>query len=639
MLPNSFSFAGIPALPANFGLAPTSKPVNMSVAPNMSVVPAKAPTNQTSTSSPQTTPTAVVSSAPAAKDVSNLSSTVDDASTAIDTQAAIKTATAAAASATPAVKPTVQEQTPEQQVLNQPDAGNMFVYDKATGTRTQIPTTQPLSSSQTMTDVNNAGAADSVTIGNTEYRSFGNGDYGMYDTTSGKYLGAANAQNFADAKGVNQAQRDLQSIKNGTYPLTAGQQAQVDQMNQYYSGLIAAQQTENANVTGNVTGLQNLFGVGGTSVGMSEINKSIADGQKKIANIDNEMVTKVAALKAAIQNDQVNLVRELAGGYQDGVDKKQKEIDTLQATLASAAAKKDQDQATINDYYAKKYPDVTSPILPDDSADQMATKLATSPKYVQDTKIAQNLTTDENNFWADMATSGVSLSGILPNLGIGAAAAQAKLQIMKTIADNATKLGLSAQDVANGILDKKSKAATIMKLQSQGSQLAAQEAKVESDFNLVKQAGAKVPANVVQSGVPLLQNWINTGTLKTTSNAALNNYLGLLTTSLTNYARVVAGQTGSSGTTANMNTEIQNLIDKGLDIAAVNSYIDNAAIPEMKNTVSGYNDTMKSLTSSMNQADGTLNASVTEGGLGIDQPASTGQAQTNSDGTLSAVSF
>jgi len=623
---------------ANDRIAARAARVAQNSAPTTpAVVPVTAPTGQTSTTSSPATPTAVVSSAPAIKDMNNISGVVTDASNAISAQAQAqvdaKAAAATTAAATKASQTPATPLTPEQQLMGQPDSGNMFIYDRSTGEQSQVPKGSVVPPTSTTVDLKNAAAVNSIETPNATIKQFADGSYGMYDA-SGKYIGAATSKNFADAQGVEKAQSDLLAIQNGTYPLNPGQQAQVDSMTRYYNDLMEAQRTENANVTGNETGLQNLFGVGGTAIASSAINKTIQDGANKIAEINRKMVEAVSALQSALKTDNTNVITKLYSTYQNNIDAKQKELDTMHAELFSASEKRAQNQSTVNDFFAKKYPDVTEPILPTDTGAQMQAKLKTSPKYIQDTTVASGLSTEQNQFWADMATTGVSLSGILPNLGIGAAAAQAKLQIMKTISDNAKTLGLSAQDVANGILDKKSKAATIMKLQQKGSELSAQAKKVEDDFQMVKSAGAKIPASVYQSGIPVLQNWINSGgvnggVLGDTASKELTAYLGLLTTSMTNYARVVAGQTGSAGTTANINNEIQSILSKGLSPSIVNYYIDNAAIPEMRNTTKGYDTTMKSLTNSMNQADGTVGASVTDGGLGISNSGNTSTTSAN----------
>lgn len=622
-------------------------------------VPVTAPAVPPVTSSTTSTPTAVVSSSTATDDLNNNVIPTVDAATAAK-QAADAAAAQAAQAATAARvanqgKPgydvygnpvsgtpltgggssTGSGGTPA--TLDEPDSGNQFIYDKQTGARTQVPVGSQIPSTATTTDVQNAPAVATATTANQTIKQFADGSYGMFDTASGQYIGVASAQNFADAQGVQQAKSDLAAIQNGTYPLTAGQTAQLNNISTYYFNLIAAQTLENTNVTANQTTLENLYGMGGSGVSMSAINKSISDGTDKITALNKQMNDALEAMQASIQSDDINLVGKQYDAFTASVADKQKAIDDLETNLQKISDQQEQDNATTNDAMAKKYPDTTDPILPSDTAAQRQAKLQTSPNYVQDNTIATSLNTDENKFWADMSLSGVSLAGILPNLGIGAVAAQAKLNIMKTIADNAGTLGLTAQDVADSILDKKAKAATYTKLQAQGTQLAAQESKVESDFALVKEAGAQVPDNVMQSGIPILQNWINTGVLGTTGNPALNNYLGLLTTSLTNYARVVAGQTGGSGTTASMNTEVQNIIDKGLSISAVNDYIDKAAIPEMQNTISGYNTTMKSVMGAMNVADGTLN--TTGGGLGLGTSSTDTSTNTSTTPTGAATSY
>lgn len=598
---------------------------------------------QTSTSVAK--PTAVVSSQTASNQVTgHITDTVNNASQDIANAAAAKVANQGKPGYTVFGEPVPgtplpgggadnskpQDNSATPGTLDEPDSGNQFIYDKATGARTQVPIGSSIPPTATTTDVNNAAAADTAYTTNTAIKKFADGSYGMYDIASGKYIGQASAQNFNDAKGVQQAKADLASIKAGTYPLTPGQQAQVDNITQTYQRLIDQQVTTNANITGVTTIIQNMLGMGNNAIGIGNIQKAVGDGARKIAELNNEMIVKVAQMKDSIQKDDIDLVTKQFDQFNQAVQDKQKEIDKIETNIQKDQDKQEAANTSINESFAKKYSDTSEPILPSDTPAQRMAKLQSSPKYIQDTTIAAKLNPDETKFWADMATSGVNLSGILPNLGIGAVAAQAKLGIMQKIADNASKLGLSAQDVANSILDKKSKAATYTKLQAQGTQLAAQESKVKADFDRVKSLGGKVPDKVFQSGIPVLQNWINTGVLGTTGDPNLNNYLKQLTLTLTAMGRVVAGQTGASGTTANINTEVQGLINGGFSKEAVNSFIDSVALPDMANTVAGYNDVMKSIMGAMNVADGTLNE--TGGGLGLDGGSTTGSSTSDPAG-------
>ena len=171
----------------------------------------------------------------------------------------------------------------------------------------------------------------------------------------------------------------------------------------------------------------------------------------------------------------------------------------------------------------------------------------------------------------------------------------------------------------------------------QGTQLQAQESAIEDLFGQVKTAAAKVPNEIPQTGITALQNFLYSGTMQTVGDPVLNNYLGILQTTLTKYARVVAGQTGAGSTAQTMNTEVQGLINKGLTVAAVNSYIDSIAIPEMKTTVNGYTTSANNLMQSLGVATGQFNPDTV--GIGsITTPQTTTSGGSSTTGTLNASS-
>lgn len=449
---------------------------------------------------------------------------------------------------------------------------------------------------------------------NNTLNQYADGHYGLVDS-AGNYVNIT-PQTYNNAKAVADAQTALTNLHNGI--LTPDQQSQIN-------NLIAIQQkdmsdliTQNANITGGQTIAQNLYGMGNSLTGQGEIQKTITDGAQRVAQLQAAQQSAITDMKNAFADNDTKALQIAYDNYNGSVNSIKDEINTMTSTVQKAQDKIDAANTSINESMAKKYTDTTDPILPTDTAAQRQAKLQSSPTWQADTQVAASLSPAENDFMAQMAVSGVSLANMFPSLGIGAAAAATKTAILKSMIDTAQKTGMTGQELANSMLDKQSKAKTYSKLQTQGTQLAAQEMKVESDFDLVKSLGSKVGNASIQTAVPFLQNWINTGTLQATNNPALNNWLGSLTTTLTNYARVVAGQTGGGSTTASMNTEVQDLIKRGLSVATVNDYIDNVAKPEMKNTVSGYNSAMQQLMGDMNQADGTVLA----GGLGAGSGAS-----------------
>lgn len=590
-------------------------------------------------------PTAVVSTAPATKNLETISNTINEASTNIANQQATNQAAILANpysmqpgesvaaynaridaynaqknTATTEQKPT----TPEETIANTPDTGNQWVYDTATGARTQQPISQPLLPSQTKVDVNAAPAADSVQTPTSTIKKFADGSYGMFDNTTGKYVGGASALDFANAKGAQKTQDDLLAIQNGTYPLTSGQQAQIDSMTNYYNSLIEAQKVENANVTGNMTGLQNLFGMGGSSVGLSAINKTISDGRAAIDKLNKQMNDSIAALRAGLQQDNVNLVLKLHESYLNAVDAKQKAIDNMHQEVVSAANKMEQRQADINVAMYKKFSDTTDPILPSDSADELKAKLATSPTYAQTMEVKKSLNDSENAYFADMLTSGFDMKKILPNLGYGTAGTNAKIAVLKPMIDKAVQAGLTGAEFGAAMIDKTAKAAAFSKLETKKDLIASNEAGVVNDFdNVLLPAAKAISKEQWQTMSPLLNKWIQTGILTTTGDPKINNYLGSLTTTLTKYSNVVAGNIGAAGATQQMNTEVQGLLNRGLSYDAIKSYVDTVAKPEMRNTVGGFDSIQQNIKDGLNHLDGTFtsggssNSSSDPAGLGI----------------------
>lgn len=598
------------------------------------------------------TPTPVVSSASAVNNMQSISNTNQETSTNIANQKATNQAavlanpysmqpgeTVAAYNAridaynaqknSGSTQQTDTTPTPEQTIANTPDTGNQWVYDKATGARTQQPINAPLLPSQTKTDVNSSPAADTVENGASTIKKFADGTYGTFDKTTGKYVGGASAMDFANAKGAQKAQDDLVAIQNGTYPLTSGQQAQIDSMTNYYNGLIETQKSENANVTGNMTGLQNLFGIGGSSVGLSAINKTIADGRSSIDKLNKQMTDSVTALRAGLQQDNVNLVLKIHDVYLNAVDAKQKAIDNMHNEVVNAANKMEQKQADLNVAMYKKFSDTTDPILPSDTADELKAKLATSPTYAQTMEVKKSLSDSENSYFSDMLTSGFDMKKILPNLGYGTAGTNAKIAVLKPMIDKAVQAGLSGAEFGSAMMDKTSKAAAFSKLETKKDLIASNEAGVVNDFdNVLLPAAKSLSTSQWQTMSPLLNQWLQTGILQTTGDAKLNNYLGSLTTTLTKYSNVVAGNIGSAGATQQMNTEIQGVLRRGLSYDAIKSYVDTVAKPEMRNTVGGFDTIQQNIKDGLNHLDGTFASG------GGSNTSNSGSLNTNSQSIL-----
>ena len=347
-----------PTAPGIPGAAPiTALPNNGSTAPTTPApIPTSAPTGQTSTSSAPATPTPVVSSSTAANQVNNvIKPAMQQGQTAIATQNANNAAAVAAnpyslqpgettaaynariAAYNASKTPPSTQPTPEQQVVDTPDAGNQWYYD-AQGNRIQAPIGQvPAGFSGTNPTVAPktpvvSTATDSV--GNI-YTQYADGTYGKTNAL-GVYQGVAQQSDFTNAQQGQSLLNSINQVANGTYPLTANQQAQVDGIKAQFASLIATQETANANLTGATTDAENLYGMGTSLTGLGEIKGTVDSGLAKIADLNSKMASAIATMEDGFQTNNMTMLKSVYDVYSTAVKDRQTEIDTLQAAAAKS---------------------------------------------------------------------------------------------------------------------------------------------------------------------------------------------------------------------------------------------------------------------------------------------------------------
>ncbi len=510
--------------------------------------------------------------------------------------------------------------------------GQTQYFNLATGKQEWIitPPNGGVPNGYSITDPLNGTSTDSFSSSDGfDYKQLPDGNYVKYNPTTNTYQ-QINAGTFSAQKQISKDTETLNNLKNnGT--LTPSQQSQIDDIKNAYKDLIDKQSITNANTTGGMTVAQNMYGMGNTLSGQGEIAKTVKDGISAIAKLNNEMNKAIDAMKAGFLVDDENAVKDGWNVYNNSQAEMQKQLDLVQSNLTKLDQAAKVKQQALNITNSAKY----GVEIPNDATAQEALDiLNTSPKWQETQKVAASLTPEENKFMGEMALSGVSLAGMFPSLGVGSAYAPVKIAIIKSMIADAQKLGLNGQEAATMMLDKQAKAKSIIKLQDRGSQLATQEIKVENDFELVKSLGQKVDDKTLQGFVPAIQKWINEGGVAlNTGNAPMNNWMGALTTTLTAYARVVAGSTGSAATTEGINNEIQGILRKGLSVKSVNEYIDSVAKPEMKNTLKGFDSSINQLQDSMNQADGTVGTGLGVSATGGTSGGTTGGTTTTTGST------
>lgn len=342
------AFGGPTAAQAAAANAALANPTATATAPT--TVPTTAPTGQTATSAPPATPTTVVSSQPASTTAQTMVGTLTQAQQDIQNQQSIKAANAAnekaglvaagSSNSSTFVTPNTSATppTPEQQIADTPDTGNQWIYD-AQGNKSQVPIGSALPTGYSTTNPT-TGPTTPVTdtttdpVGNV-IKQLSDGTYAKYNV-AGVYVGPASSSDFTQSKNGESLMNSINEVANGTYPLTANQQAQVDGIKAQFASLIATQQVANANLTGGTTVAENLYGMGNTLTGLGEIKGTVDSGIQKIADLNSQMASAVAQMEAGFQTDDMNLLKSAYDTYSSTVAARQSELDTIQAAAAKA---------------------------------------------------------------------------------------------------------------------------------------------------------------------------------------------------------------------------------------------------------------------------------------------------------------
>lgn len=148
----------------------------------------------------------------------------------------------------------------------------------------------------------------------------------------------AQHQQLADQASA-QHQQQIQQILNGTFPLTADQQAQVAALSSQYQQLETQQQQANDNYATAVKmlGIRNgqQYAPG---VLASDVNKAVSDGITKMATLDTQAAGAVASLKSGFLNNDYTFINGAYKDLTDAIDAKDKTLQAMQDNVTKAVA-------------------------------------------------------------------------------------------------------------------------------------------------------------------------------------------------------------------------------------------------------------------------------------------------------------
>lgn len=460
---------------------------------------------------------------------------------------------------------------------------------------------------------------------------YANGTYGYVDM-KGNYQ-ATTATVFQNAQLANTAHQTLVNLQNGI--LTPAQQAQVDALKVIQQNDMSKLLTQNANATGAQTIAQNMYGMGNSLSGQGEIQQVITDGANKVTALQAAQTKALADMNTAFETDDMKLLTDAYTTYSQGVNAITKQIADTTTEAQNLADKQYLQSVTNAQNLNNKYSDLPagSEIQPGDSPQAINEKLQNSTIWQNTQTKNAALTTSAVNKAnsttmnltdAEIATAAQQIenngnpSSILAGYGRGDS--PNRLAIMKKVMDDigsgaATPLAFNAIDfkyASNpGTLNTLKYLGSLTGMNGQPGNLdellAASNSIDRTSFPAINSAEFKV--------------------LEQTGNPDVIRYATAVTEVSDQIAKILQGGGTGNSTSDSKLQQAQDLFNTSFTKDQITEAANTlkTLLQNRKDALIGTNQFLQEYESHPTSSGGT-----SSGG---------GQAQTNSDGTLQAVSF
>lgn len=195
---------------------------------------------------------------------------------------------------------------------------------------------------------------------------------------------------------------------------------------------------------------------------------------------------------------------------------------------------------------------------------------------------------DNTNWLAQFYGSGGNVN--LPALGMGTAAVEMKTAILNRIAANAQTLGIDGGQMAAILSDKKSAQTALTALSKNQAQMSVSEQTASKNFDQVLQQMSTLPPKTFNS---LLNQFIQTGAIAS-GDPNVKPFAALLYSTLTEYGKVISGQTGGAGVSDSARSEATAMLSAADTPATFQKFVDIAK-QEMGNRADAYSTAKSSL--------------------------------------------
>lgn len=160
----------------------------------------------------------------------------------------------------------------------------------------------------------------------------------------------------------------VNQMRNGTFPLTPDQQAQIDAITQQYQNLIADQKVANRNYEGAVrqAGIAAGRNMYAPEVELGNANAAVSAGLRAISKIQTEMAMTITQAKIAFQDQNFKMLDSLYDKIQKHQEDQRKVIsETYEKTkdALDAAQQKFENDMTTAQFEFQKVQELNKPIL------------------------------------------------------------------------------------------------------------------------------------------------------------------------------------------------------------------------------------------------------------------------------------
>lgn len=232
------------------------------------------------------------------------------------------------------------------------------------GVQTNPPPTQPSNNSGVNQNINFMGQNYdlSTTSGMSAYKSAVNATPNNQNTTTPNPTPSPTDADTTERDRISKDLYDkgqqvfntINGIVNGSVPLNAGEQAQVDSLKQSYQQLIDQQVLQNTNSSGvaNIRGYQTGSAEYDPTFQVKTIGSIVTAGIGKVADLNTKMAGAVAQLTESLQNNDIANIKSAYDEYKSASDDR---ITTLNKTISDT-------QAAIKQANDDYYNQVTKPI-------------------------------------------------------------------------------------------------------------------------------------------------------------------------------------------------------------------------------------------------------------------------------------